>query len=114
MSILHFIIGSPLVTYFTHWLAIHWFIALKLLIGCLYQLETHIGYSHWISLDWNHQHWNNGRTEASIVSHWIRHSSACIIGYWLNLVLKPCTQSQSQQSDNAYNVRSCCVCKLVS
>ena len=86
-SILHFTIGSSLVSNFTHWLGIHWSIALEIAIGYFYPLETHVGYSHWILLYWNHHHWNNSHTETSIVSHWIKHSLTCIIGHWLKLTL---------------------------
>ena len=34
-------------------------------------------------MDWNHQHWNNSRTETSTVSHWIGHLLACMIGHHL-------------------------------
>ena len=84
---LHFTIGSSLVSHFTHWLGIHWSFALEIPIGYFYPLESHIGYSYWILLDWNHHHWNNGHTEISTISHWIGHSLACIIGHRLKLTL---------------------------
>ena len=72
---LHFTIGSSLVSHFTHRLGIHWFIALELPIGYIYPLEIQL----WISLDWNHHHWINSRTQnidhftldRTFIAHWL-------------------------------------------